>query len=188
MQSHPSETAVPVKYPNCAGIDVGKKELFVAVSPRVAAEPIRTFPTVTAGLKAIVRWLQACQVEHVAMEATGVYWIPIYELLEKSGFTVRLADPRRTKRPDRKKTDVQDCQWIRQLMSFGFLEGAYRTPEDFLALRSYVRQRARLIRGRSRQVLPMQKALTQMNIQLSNFLSDLMGKSGSTILRAIVAG
>ena len=104
MQSHQSETAVPVKYPNCAGIDVGKKELFVAVSPRVAVESVRTFPTVTAGLKAIVRWLQACQVEHVAMEGTGGYWIPLYELLEKSGFAVRLVDPRRTKRPDKKKT------------------------------------------------------------------------------------
>ena len=182
------EPPLRVCYPNCAGIDVGKKELYVAVAEDAAAENVRTFGTYTASLKQLASWLRACGVEQVAMEATGVYWIPVYEVLDRAGFEVRLVDPRSTKRPDGRKTDVLDCQWIRQLMSLGLLSGAYRTPDAFCALRSYVRQRARLIQERSRQMQHMQKALTQMNVQLDNVLSDLVGKSGMAILRSIVSG
>ena len=177
-----------VKYPNCAGIDIGKKELFVAVSAAVAEDNVRTFSTVTAGLKEMAKWLRTCGVEQVAMEATSVYWIPPFEVLEASGFEVRLVDPRKTRRLDGRKTDVLDCQWIRQLMSFGLLAGAYRTPDAFLPVRAYVRQREQYIHDRARAVLHMQKALSLMNVQLSNFLSDIMGKSGAAIRRAIVAG
>lgn len=182
------ESPLTIRYPNCAGIDVGKKELYVAVSEEVAEENVQTFGTYTAALKQLAYWLGTCGVEQVAMEATGVYWIPVYEVLDRAGFEVRLVDPRATKRPDGRKTDVLDCQWIRQLMSLGLLAGAYRTPDAFCALRSYVRQRGRLIQQRSRQVLHMQKALTQMNVQLDNVLSNIVGKSGLAILRAIVAG
>ena len=122
------------------------------------------------------------------MESTGVYWIPLYEVLDRAGFEVRLVDPRATKRADGRKSDVLDCQWIRQLMSLGLLSGAYRTPDAFCALRSYVRQRERLVAQRSRQVQHLQKALTQMNVQLDNVLSDIVGKSGLAILRSIIAG
>ena len=182
------ESPLTVRYPNCAGIDVGKKELYVAVSEESAEENVQQFGTYTAALQELSKWLGTCGVEQVAMEATGVYWIPVYEVLERAGFEVRLVDPRATKRSDGRKTDVLDCQWIRQLMSLGLLSGAYRTPDTFCALRSYVRQRERLIQQRSRQVLHMQKALTQMNVQLDNVLSAIVGKSGQAILRAIVAG
>ena len=182
------ESPLTIRYPNCAGIDVGKKELYVAVSEEVSEENVQTFGTYTAALKQLAHWLGTCGVEQVAMEATGVYWIPVYEVLDRAGFEVRLVDPRATKRPDGRKTDVLDCQWIRQLMSLGLLAGAYRTPDAFCALRSYVRQRGRLIQQRSRQVLHMQKALTQMNVQLDNVLSNIVGKSGLAILRSIVAG
>ncbi|MYF01942.1 MAG: IS110 family transposase, partial [Gammaproteobacteria bacterium] len=182
------EPSLTVRYPHCAGLDVGKKELYVAVADDAAVDNVRTFGTYTAALKQLSSWLRDGGVQQVAMEATGVYWIPVYELLERAGFEVRLVDPRATKRLDGRKSDVLDCQGIRQMMSMGMLSGAYRTPDAFCALRSYVRQRARLIQERSRQVLHMQKALTQMNVQLDNVLSELVGKSGLAILRSIVAG
>ena len=188
MQDKRRETPLTVRYPNCAGIDIGKKELYVAVSEDAADINVRTFGTFTEGLQDLASWLSSCGVEQVAMEATGVYWIPVYEILDRVGFEVRLVDPRATKRPDGRKTDVLDCQWIRQLMSLGLLSGAYRTPDAFCALRSYVRQRDRLIKERGRQVQHMQKALTQMNEQLDNVLSDIVGKSGLAILRGIVGG
>lgn len=188
QREHRAESPLTVCFPNCAGIDVGKKELYVAVSEEAAEENVRTFGTYTAALKELANWLGTCAVEQVAMEATGVYWIPVYEVLERAGFEVRLVDPRATKRPDGRKTDVLDCQWIRQLMSLGLLRGAYRTPDEFCALRSYVRQRERLIQQRSRQVLHMQKALTQINVQLDHVLCDIVGKSALAILRSIVAG
>ena len=125
------ETPLTVRYPNCAGNDVGKKELDVAVSEEAADENVQQFGTYTAALKKLSKWLGTCGVEQVAMEATGVYWIPVYEVLERAGFEVRLVDPRATKRCDGRKTDVLDCQWIRQLMSLGLLSRAYRTPDAF---------------------------------------------------------
>ena len=122
------------------------------------------------------------------MESTGVYWIPLFEVLDRAGFEVHLVNPRATKQVSGRKSDVLDCQWIRQLMSYGLLRGAFRTPDALCAMRSYTRQREQLIRDRSRAVQHMQKALTQMNVQLDNVLSDLMGKTGELIVRAIVAG
>ncbi len=182
------EAPLTVCYPHSAGIDVGKKELYVAVAEEAAEKNVRTFGTYTEALKKLARWLRDCGVQQVAMEATGVYWIPVYEVLERWGFEVRLVDPRATKRADGRKSDVLDCQWIRQLMSLGMLSGAYRTPDAFCALRSYVRQRERVVKDRSRQVLHMQKALMQMNVQLDNVLSTIVGQTGLAILRAIVAG
>ena len=120
------EPPLTVRYPHGAGIDIGKKELYVAVAEDAAVENVRTFGTYTAALKQRSSWLHDCGVPQVAMEATGVYWIPVYELLERAGFEVRLVDPRATKRLDGRKSDALDCQWIRQMMSMGMLSGAYR--------------------------------------------------------------
>ena len=136
----------------------------------------------------MVAWLKSCAVEVVAMEATGVYWIPVFEVLDRAGLEVYLVDARATKQVSLRKSDVLDCQWIRELMSFGLLRGAFRPSDETCVLRSYVRQRARTTRDRARCVQHMQRAMTQMNVQLDTVLSDLMGKTGQAIVRAMVAG
>ena len=177
-----------VVHPDCAGIDVGKRKHYVAVDPSRFEDPVRNFGTFTGDLEAMAEWLGACGVRQVAMESTGVYWIPVFEVLDRAGFEVHLVNPRATKQVSGRKSDVLDCQWIRQLMSYGLLRGAFRAPDALCPMRSYVRQRGQLIRDRSRSVQHMQKALTQMNVQLDNVLSDIMGKTGQLIVRAIVAG
>ena len=177
-----------VVHPDCARIDVGKRKHYVAVDPSRFEEPVRHFGTFTRDLEAMAEWLSGCGVRQVAMESTGVYWIPVFELLERAGLEVHLVNPRATKQVSGRKSDVLDCQWIRQLMSYGLLRGAFRTPDELCPMRSFVRQRGQLIRDRSRAVQHMHKALTQMNVQLDNVLSDIMGKTGQLIVRAIVAG
>lgn len=177
-----------VVHPDCAGIDVGKSAHYVAVAESASERPVRTFGSFTDDLEAMAAWLGSCGVDIVAMEATGVYWIPLYEVLDKAGFEVHLVDARATKQVSGRKSDVLDCQWIRQLMSFGLLKGAFRPAERICALRSYVRQRARATSDRGRCAQHIQKALTEMNVQLDNVLSDVMGMTGQLILRAIVAG
>ena len=177
-----------VVHPDCAGIDVGKRKHYVAVDPSRFEDPVRDFGTFTRDLEAIADWLCACGVRQVAMESTGVYWIPVFEVLDRAGFEVHLVNPRATKQVSGRKSDVLDCQWIRQLMSYGLLRGAFRTPDALCPMRSYVRQRGQLIRDRSRAVQHLHKALTQMNVPLDNVLSDIMGKTGQLIVRAIVAG
>ena len=149
---------------------------------------MRNFGTFTQDLEAMAEWLSSCGVREVAMESTGVYWVPVFEVLDRAGFEVHLVNPRATKQVSGRKSDVLDCQWIRQLMSYGLLRGAFRSPDALCPMRSYVRQRGQLIRDRSRAVQHMQKALGQMNVQLDNVLSDIMGKTGQLIVRAIVAG
>ena len=177
-----------VVHRDCAGIDVGKRKHYVAVDPSRFERPVRQFGTFTCDLEAIAEWLIACGVRQVAMESTGVYWIPVFEVLERAGLEVHLVNPRATKQVSGRKSDVLDCQWIQQLMSYGLLRGAFRAPDALCPMRSYVRQRGQLIRDRSRAVQHLQKALTQMNVQLDNVLSDLMGKTGQLIVRAIVGG
>ena len=174
--------------PDCAGIDVGKRKHYVAVDPSRFEDPVRNFGTFTGDLEAMAEWLAACGVRQVAMESTGVYWVPVFEVLDRAGFEVHLVNPRATKQVSGRKSDVLDCQWIRQLMSYGLLRGAFRVPDALCPMRSYMRQRGQLIRDRSRAVQHRQKALTQMNVQLDNVLSDIMGKTGQLIVRAIVAG
>ena len=176
-----------VIHPNCAGIDIGKSKHYVAVDPQ-RDNAVRSFDAFTDDLEAIAAWLTECQVETVAMEATGVYWIPLYEVLDRAGFEVHLVNPRATKQVSGRKSDVLDCQWIWQLMSYGLLKGAFRPADEICVLRAYVRQRARLVKDAARAIQHMQKALVEMNLQLDNVLSDLMGKTGQLILRAIVAG
>lgn len=183
-----TQSAISLTHPNAAGIDIGSAAHFVAVPPDRDDEPVREFASFTTDLHRLADWLDACNVGTVAMESTGVYWIPLYELLESRGFTVLLVNARHVKNVSGRKSDVLDCQWLQQLMSFGLLHGAFRPAEQVCVLRSLSRQRTMLLRSQGRFVQHMQKALTQMNIQLANVISDVVGETGQKILRAIVAG
>jgi transposase len=175
-------------HPHAAGIDVGATSHYVAVPPDRDDEPVREFPSFTEDLECLADWLRACAVETVAMESTGVYWIPLFELLESRGFTVYLVNTRHVKSVPGRKSDVLDCQWLQQLMSFGLLRGAFRPQGDFCALRCVARQREMLLRYQARHIQHMQKALTQMNLQLGQVISDVAGETGQKIIRAILAG
>ena len=174
--------------PDCAGIDIGKDRHFVAVDPARSSEPVRAFDGFTRDLQAMADWLSSCDVTKVAMESTSVYWIPVYEVLERAGFEVLLVPPRMTKQIAGRKSDVLDCQWIWQLLSYGLLRGAFRPGDAVCPLRSYVRQMKRLTEDRSRCVQHMQKALTEMNVRLDSTIADITGQTGMKILRAIVEG
>ncbi len=183
-----SRAALSITHPNAAGVDVGNAAHFVAVPPDRDDEAVREFPSFTVDLNAIADWLQACGVDTVAMESTGVYWIPLFELLETRGFTVLLVNARHVKNVSGRKSDVLDCQWLQQLMTYGLLSGAFRPAEQICVLRSLWRQRGMLLKSQARCVQHMQKALTQMNVQLANVISDIVGETGQRILRAIVDG
>jgi transposase len=174
--------------PNAAGIDIGAKEVWVAVPPERDEESVRVFPTFTADLISLAEWLAACGIETVAMEATGVYWIPLFEILEAHGFVVYLVNARHLKNVTGRKSDVLDCQWIQQLHTYGLLNPSFRPPEEIVALRSLVRHREMLVQYRAAHIQHMQKALTQMNLRLTSVLSDITGVTGLKIIRAIVAG
>ena len=174
--------------PHAAGIDVGAEEVYVAVPPDRDAESVRSFPTFTADLRRLAEWLKACRVEAVAMEATGLYWIPLYEILEAEGFKVCLVNARHLKNVSGRKTDVLDCQWIQQLHTYGLLNPSFRPPEQIVAIRSLVRHREMLVQYRSAHIQHMQKALTLMNVRLTNVLSDITGVTGLKIIRTILDG
>ena len=183
-----SKEALSLTHPNAAGIDIGSSSHYVAVPPERDDEPVREFPSFTVDLEVMADWLKACGVDTVAMESTGVYWIPLFELLESRGFNVLLVNARHVKNVSGRKSDVLDCQWLQQLMTYGLLRGAFRPSDAVCPLRALWRQRGMLLKGQARQVQHMQKALTQMNIQLTNVISDVVGETGQKILRAIVAG
>jgi transposase len=174
--------------PHAAGIDIGAQEIYVAVPPERDTDSVRSFPTFTADLRRLAEWLKACRIDTVAMEATGVYWIPLYELLEKEGFEVYLVNARHLKNVSGRKTDVLDCQWIQQLHTYGLLSPSFRPPGQMVAIRSLVRHREMLVQYRSAHIQHMQKALTIMNLRLTNVLSDISGVSGLKIIRSILAG
>ncbi len=158
------------------------------VPPDRDDEPVREFKSFTANLNGLADWLEACEIDTVAMESTGVYWIALHELLESRGLTVYLVNARHVKNASDRKSDVLDCQWLQQLMSFGLLSGAFRPKDEVCALRAISRQRDMLIRYQARHVQHMQKALSQMNVQLANVISDIVGETGQKIVRAIIAG
>jgi transposase len=171
-----------------AGIDIGAQSHFVAVPEECAEKNVREFKSFTADLNDLVSWLRECQITTVAMESTGVYWIPLFELLESSGIEVKLVDARQVKNVSGRKTDVMDCQWLQELHTYGLLQGAFRPDEQICKLRAYLRQRHNLITQCSKQIQHMQKALNQMNIQLQHVLSDITGETGMKIIRAITSG
>jgi transposase len=183
--------ALPVQHLHAAGIDIGSRSHWVCVgfTTDTASCLIREFPAHTEGLKAIAAFLREHQVKTIALESTGIYWIPLYELLQAEGFEVILVDPSYSHQlKGRPKTDRRDCQWIYRLHSVGLLAAAFRPDEKTCQLRAYLRQRANLIRQASRHVQHMQKALEQMNLKLTEILSDITGATGRAILRAILRG
>jgi transposase len=173
---------------NAAGIDVGATEHWVAVPADRDAQPVQRFGAFTADLYALAEWLRQCQIETVVMESTGVYWIVLFEVLEERGFEVKLVDAHQARQVPGRKTDVRDCQWLQELHTYGLLRGAFRPEDEVCVLRSYLRQRSMLVAMASRAVQHMQKALEQMNLKLTEVVSDITGKTGMTIIRAILAG
>lgn len=177
-----------IVHPDAAGIDVHSEFHFVSVPEGRDTEPVRRFGAFTEDLERLADWLQSCGVKSVAMESTGVYWIPLFELLEGRGFQVILVDPRRLKSVPGRKSDVADCQWLQQLHTFGLLGAAFRPDEEICVLRAYLRQRALLVEQGAQHIQHMQKSLTQMNLKLDKVLSDVTGLTGLLIIDAILNG
>jgi transposase len=173
---------------NAAGIDVGANTHWVAVPEDRAQRPVRSFGVFTADLIALCQWLKECQIQTVAMESTGVYWIPLFQHLEREGFEVRLVNASHAKNVPGRKSDIKDCQWLQQLHTFGMLRGSFRPPAQICVARSYLRLRDTLSKDCNSLVQRMQKALTEMNLQIHRVISDITGLTGMSILRAIVAG
>jgi transposase len=184
----PRPGALPQVNPNAAGIDVGAAAHFVAVPADRDADPVREFATFTNDLYRLAEWLRACGIETVALESTGVYWIPLFQVLEERGFEVKLVEARQLKRVPGRKSDVLDCQWLQQLHTFGLLAGAFRPDDQICVLRSYMRQRAMLVTYAGQHVQHLHKALVQMNLQLHVVLDDVTGATGLKIIRAVLAG
>jgi len=180
--------ALGIINPNAAGIDIGATEIFVAVPEDRDDEPVRSFPTFTEDLRALGTWLLECGITTAAMESTGVYWIPLFQVLEEMGIEVSLVNSRHVKNVPGRKSDVQDCQWLQYLHAVGLLRGSFRPPEHICELRALARHRDGLVQLASKHVLHVHKALTQMNLQLHNVISDITGKTGLRILDAILAG
>jgi transposase len=181
--------ALQVCHPHAAGIDIGEAEHWVAVPPGCDPQPVRRFGTFTADLDALADWLLACGVTTVAMASTGVSWIPLFELLEARGLQGLLIDPRQAKRvPGRPKTDRLDGKWLQRLHTYGLLAGAFRPADQVCVLRGYLRHRQMLLTSAARHMQHMQKALQQMNLKLTQVVSDVTGVTGMAIIRAISAG
>jgi transposase len=179
---------MPCVFPNAAGLDIGSAEIVAALPPDRSPTPVCSFATFTADLKRLVAWLLEHGIDTVAMESTGIYWVPIYEMLEQADIHVFLVNPRHFKIVPGRKSDYNDAQWLQKLHSLGLLQGSFRPDDEMCVLRSLLRHRAQMIEHRSPHILHMQKALKLMNIQLPEVLCDVTGVTGMAILRAIVAG
>jgi transposase len=180
--------ALPVVQPDAAAIDLGATCLTAAVPADRDARPIRTLGTFTEELHALADWLRQCGIRTVALESTGVFWIPVFQVLEAAGFEVCLVNPRHLKNVRGRKTDVSDAQWLQQLHAVGLLHASFRPPDAICALRTLFRQREHLVRQAAEQIQMMQKSLTQMNLHLHHVLADLAGTSGLRIVDALLAG
>ncbi len=174
--------------PNSAGIDIGATEIYIAVPEDRSSKPVRRFDTFTDDLHTAAKWLKECGIESIAMESTGVYWIPIFQILDIYGFEVILVNARHVKNVPGRKTDVIDCQWLQYLHSVGLLRGSFRPAQDICAVRSLLRHRNNLIKAASSHIQHLQKSLTQMNLQIHNVISDITGVTGLAIIDAILAG
>ena len=182
------DPGLEIVHPHAAGIDVGNESHYVAVTPKCDPEPVREFGSWTADLLKMADWLKSCGVTHVVMQSTGVYWIALYDVLEEAGFQVCLANARETKNLPGRKTDVQESQWLLKLHTYGLLRNSFRPPEEIRMVRTIWRLRSRHVREAARAIQHMQKALTTMNVQLANAISDLGGETGQAIIRAVVRG
>jgi transposase len=182
------KSGFPVLYPNAAGIDIASREHYVAVNPAVNEHPIRSFDCFTEDLYAIANWLLECKVDTVAMEATGIYWISLYLILEEAGLNVVLVNAKHVKNVSGKKSDVKDAEWIRRLHSCGLLNASFQPDHFTRTLRAFMRHRKNLTEMAATHVRMMQKAMEQMNIKLQNVIADITGKSGQRIITAILEG
>lgn len=182
------DPGLEVLHPHAAGIDVGNSVHYAAVRPDRDPEPVRRFECFTADLYRLADWLKTSGVKTVARQSTGVYWIPLYDILEERGFEVYLVNARHTKNLPGRKSDVQESQWLLKLHTYGLLNNSFHPPSAIRTLRTYWRQRAEHVEGAATCILRMQKSLTQMNLQLANVISDLSGLTGQKIVRAIIAG
>lgn len=180
--------AFPIIYPNAAGIDISSKEHYVAVNPDSSDKPIRAFGSFTEDLHSIALWLKECKVDTVAMEATGIYWVSLFLVLEDAGFDVVLVTAKHVKNVRGKKTDVSDSDWIRQLHSCGLLSASFQPDTFTRKLRAYMRHRKNLIEMSATHIRMMHKALEQMNIKLQHVIADITGKSGQDVIKAIIRG
>ena len=178
----------PILEPDAAGIDIGAREIFVAVPPDRAEDPVQIFSTFTEDLERMAQWLVSCGVSTVAMESTGVYWIPLYDVLEKHGIRPCLVDARGMKNVPGRRTDWHECQWLQFLHSVGLLRAAFRPDGEVCAVRSLVRHRNDLVQMTNQHIQHIHKALTQMNVQIHHVIDDITGVTGSAIVDAIVAG
>ncbi len=179
---------LPLLHPDAAGIDIGATEIYVAVPTERDHEPVRAFQTFTDELMKLADWLQACHIRTVAMESTGVYWIPLMQILESRGLEVYLVNARYAKNVPGRKTDVSDCQWLQYLHSVGLLKASFRPEANVCAIRTLLRHREGLVGLASQHVQHMQKAFDQMNLQLHHVISDLTGTTGMAIIDAILGG
>src|SRR5246500_2291600 len=182
------DLSLEVIHPDAAGIDIGNESHYVAVPPSRDSQPVRRFGCTTAELKAMTDWLKQCGIRTVAMQSTSVYWIAVYDVLEQAGLEVYLVNARGTKNLPGRKSDVQESQWLMKLHTYGLLRNSFRPPQEIRTMRTYWRQRNDLVRSAARHIQRIQKALTQMNMQLANVLSDVSGVTGQTIIKAILAG
>src|ERR1700726_1613853 len=180
--------SLEVVHPDAAGIDIGNESHYVAVPPTRDSEPVRRFGCTTAELQEMALWLKQCAIRTIAMQSTGVYWIAVYDILEEAGLEVYLVNARETKNLPGRKSDVQESQWLMKLHTYGLLRNSFRPSQGVRTMRTYWRQRNDLVRTAGRHIQRIQKAMTQMNIQLANVLSDVSGMTGQAIIKAILAG
>src|ERR1039457_2139752 len=183
-----SDPGLQIVHPDAAGIDVGNASHFVAVPAGRDPQPVQEFGSWTADLQRMAAWLKSCGIRTVAMQSTGVYWIAVQEILEQAGFEVYLVNARGTKNLPGRKSDVQECQWLMKLHTYGLLANSFRPPEEIRMVRTIWRQRDRLVKDAGRAIQQIQKALTTMNIRLANAISDVSGVTGLAIIRAILEG
>lgn len=178
----------PTIEPNAAGADIGATDIYIAVPADRDAEPVRRFATFTEDLMAAADWLERCRIATVAMESTGVYWIPLFQILEARGLKVCLVNARHVKNVPGRKTDVSDCQWLQYLHAVGLLRASFRPAQQVCAVRSVMRHRESLVEMAAVHLQHMHKALDQMNLQLHHVISDLSGTTGMAIVDAILGG
>jgi transposase len=183
-----ADPGLEVVHRDAAGIDIGNESHFVAVPTGRGEQAVQEFGSWTGDLQRMAAWLKGCGIRTVAMQSTGVYWIAVQEVLEQAGIEVYLVNARGTKNLPGRKSDVQECQWLMKLHTYGLLRNSFRPPEEIRAVRTIWRQRGRLVQDAGRTIQQMQKALTTMNIQLANTISDVDGVTGLAIIRAILQG
>jgi transposase len=182
------DLSLEMVHPDAAGIDIGNESHYVAVPQTRDSQPVRRFGCTTAELKAMAEWLKQCRIRTVAMQSTGVYWISVYDILEQAGLEVYLVNARDTKNLPGRKSDVQESQWLMKLHTYGLLRNSFRPSQEIRKMRTYWRQRNDLVQSAGRHIQRIQKALTQMNLQLANVLADVSGMTGQAIIKAILGG